>query len=95
MDDTLEYVMLLGFAAVLMLYFVHVKMDNLSRRLKNIEDVLGVETDLKRALKIDPDVEARIKGGKINQAIKLHRSRHNITAKEAETIIKQHAAIMT
>ncbi|UUZ49896.1 hypothetical protein LP420_07070 [Massilia sp. B-10] len=61
MDDTLEYIVLLGFVALIMLYFMHVKLDNLTSRLKDIEEVLGVETELKRALHIEPDVEARSK----------------------------------
>jgi hypothetical protein len=94
-DDTLEYLLLVGFIALIALYFMHVKLDNLLSRMKDIEDVLGVETELKRASNIGPDVEARIRAGKINQAIRLHRSRYAITGKEAEVIIKRHAAQMT
>jgi len=85
----------MGFVALIMLYFLHGKVDKMLGRIKEIEETLGIETELKRAAKIEPDVEAKIRAGKINQAIRLHRSRHDITGKEAEVIIKRHAAMMT
>ena|GEM_PF-5046772 len=95
MEDTLEYLELMGFVALIMLYFLHGKADKILARLREIEETLGIETELKRASKIEPDVEAKIREGKINQAIKLHRSRHDITGKEAEVIIKRHAGMMS
>ena len=95
MEDTLEYLELAGFVVLIMLYFLHGKLDMLLSRMTEIEEALGIETKLKRASKVESDVEAKIREGKINQAIKLHRSRHQITGKEAEVIIKRHAAMMT
>ena len=94
-DDTLTFLELIGLIALIMLYFLHNKVDKIGSRMTEIENALGIETELKRAAKVDADVEAKIKEGKINQAIKLHRARHQISGKEAEEIIKRHAASMT
>ncbi len=53
---------------------------------------MGIETDLSRATIIDADVEAQIRRGKINQAIKLHWQRNAISGRDAERIIKRYAA---
>lgn len=71
---------------------VYSMLTSLSRRLSNIESSLGIETELSRANKIDPDVEDHIRRGKINQAIKLHWRRNAISARDAELIIRRHAA---
>jgi hypothetical protein len=55
---------------------------------------MGIESELERASNIGPDVEEKIRSGKINQAIKLHRSRYDISLGEAQLIIQRHAANM-
>ncbi|UUZ55401.1 hypothetical protein LP419_06610 [Massilia sp. H-1] len=64
MDDTLEYIVLLGFVALIMLYFMHVKLDNLTSRLKDIEEVLGVETELEARPAHRTGCGSAIKAGK-------------------------------
>lgn len=95
MEELLGYLELIGLITLIMLYFLYIKVDKMLSRMTEIEEALGIETELKRASKVQPDVEAKIRDGKINQAIKLHRSRYKITAKEAEVIVKRHAATMT
>jgi hypothetical protein len=93
--NTIEFASTLGILTLCACLYIHLAVTRLSKQIEGIAAALGVETELARASHIAADVEEKIKAGKINQAIKLHRSRHDISLGQAEQIIKKHAASMT
>ncbi|UUZ49882.1 hypothetical protein LP420_07000 [Massilia sp. B-10] len=94
METTIDYLALLCMFILGFCVANYAALTRLTKRLGQIETAMGIETELERAANIAPDVEEKIKAGKINQAIKLHRSRYDISLGEAQLIIKKHAANM-
>jgi hypothetical protein len=74
--------------------YIYSAVTRLSKQMEELAAALGVETRLARASGVAPDIEEKIKAGKINQAIQMHRLRHEISLGQAEKIIRQHAAAM-
>lgn len=92
MNEGQELLMILSIFILVAIGALYSLLNSLSRRLSNIESSMGIETDLSRASKIDADVEDKIRSGHINQAIKMHWKRNAISGRDAELIIKRHAA---
>jgi len=92
--DTNEYISMLCAVTLCACFYIYVEVTRVSKQMEEIATALGIETKLSRASRVDPDVEEKIKAGEISQAIKMHRSRHEISLGQAEQIIRKHAAGM-
>jgi hypothetical protein len=94
LETTIEYLTLLCIVTLGFCIAIYSALARLAKRTERIEAAMGIESELERASNIGPDVEEKIRSGKINQAIKLHRSRYDISLGEAQLIIQRHAANM-